>query len=82
MKVKVTVAAVLAALALALGGKTTLAEGHFCRHWYPDPYYGGYWLWLHCPPDPPETARWGEWHADLPAYEWSNPYLDIQEPLY
>jgi len=50
-----------------------------CRHWYPDPYYGGYWLWLDCPQDEGD-GRWSPsgWRSDLPWYEWSSEYLDIR----
>jgi hypothetical protein len=81
-KVSLLVVAVLAAAILALSTGAASAEGHHCRHWYPDPYYGGYWLWLDC--GPTEEGRWppNAWHSDLPWYEWDSEYLDIREPLY
>jgi hypothetical protein len=66
---------------MAIGAGTALAEGHYCRHWYPDPYYGGYWLVLDCPADV-NDERWIRWFEELPYQEYSNPYLDIGEPYY
>jgi hypothetical protein len=63
---------------LALSAGEASAEGHNCRHWYPDPYYDGYWLRVGCPG---EAGNWGGWYADLPWYEYSSPYLDIRWPL-
>ena len=75
----------LVVLVLAAAG-TAWAEGHSCRHWYPDPYYGGYWLWLQCPGenDPHNGGKWSPqgWFSDLPSYEWNSEYLDIREPIY
>jgi hypothetical protein len=76
---------ILAALLVALlAASPALAEGHHCRHWYPDPYYGGYWLWLDCGPNDLQAPRWSPsgWYSDLPAYEWNSEYLDIRQPLY
>jgi hypothetical protein len=77
-RVRLLVVAVLAAAMLALSAGAASGEGHHCRHWYPDPYYGGYWLWLECPG---EVGNWGSWYAELPWYEQSSPYLDIRGPL-
>lgn len=60
---------------------TAWAEGHFCRRWYPDPYYGGYRLWLRCGEESGHRAGLQE---DLPwfYYEHNDPYHeDIQPPL-
>jgi hypothetical protein len=79
-RVRLLVLAILAAAMLALSAGAASAEGHHCRHWYPDPYYGGYWLWVECPGEP---GGWGNWYPDLyPASESSSPYLDIREPIY
>ena len=48
-RVRLLVLAILAAAMLALSAGAALAEGHHCRHWYPDPYYDGYWLLVECP---------------------------------
>jgi hypothetical protein len=84
MKIRFLVVALLATVMLALVTGTALAEGHYCRHWYPDPYYGGYWLYLDCPGDEGD-GRWVDWHANLPwfYYEHNDPYNeDIREPIY
>ena len=73
--------AVLAALMLALASSPALAEGHMCRHWYPDGTYGGYWLYIDCPQDEGD-GRWGTWYVNLPWYEWNSEYLDIRDPIY
>ncbi len=80
-KTLMLMAAILVVATIAAGPAS--AEGHFCRHWYPDPYYGGYWLWLQCSPEDP--GHWAGWHADLPwfYYEHDDPYgEDIQAPIY
>jgi len=77
----ITAALMIATLSLMTAGPAS-AEGHFCRHWYPDPYYGGYWLWLQCGE---EAGHWAGWRADLPwfYYEHNDPYNeDIREPYY
>ena len=78
-RVRLSVLAILAAAMLALSAGAASAEGHHCRHWYPDPYYDGYWLWVECPG---EAGNWGSWYAELPWYEYGSPYLDIRGPLY
>lgn len=79
VRIRLTRAVLIAALMLLLVAAPALAEGHHCRTWYPDPYYGGYWLYPTC-----EGGRWSPsgWFPELPNYEWSNPYLDIQPPYY
>ena len=84
-KVRLFVVAVLAAAILALSTGAASAEGHHCRHWYPDPYYGGYWLWLDCGENALNEPGWSPskpWWPELPWYEWNSEYLDIREPLY
>ena len=83
IKTRLLLMAMLATAMLALGTGTASAEGHMCRHWYPDPYYGGYWYWKQCPGE--ESGYWNGWHADLPwfYYEHNDPYNeDIREPIY
>jgi len=74
------VGVLVAALMFTAVAPAALAEGHSCREWYPDPYYGGYWIWLTCPST--EPGHWGPWFAELPTDEWNNPYLEIHEPYY
>jgi hypothetical protein len=81
-RVRLSVLTVLAAAILALSAGAASAEGHFCRHWYSDPYNGGYWLWLQCGA---EAGHWAGWQENLPwfYYEHNDPYNeDIREPLY
>lgn len=80
-KARILVLSAMLAAMLALGGGTASAEGHHCRHWYPDPYQGGYWLWLDCG-DGVQPGKWTTWYADLLWYEWNSEHLDIRDPYY
>src|SRR5215210_7073226 len=44
---------------------TAWAEGHFCRWWQYDTYYGGYWIYLDCPAGIGD-GRYAGWYSEIP----------------
>ena len=69
----------LAAALLALMAGPASAEGHHCRFWQYDTYYGGYWMYLQCPG---EEGRYNGWYPEIPSQLFLDGYEQFLDPYY